>query len=471
MNKKSLFPASRFQKTACILVIALLFGFVLLSGCLDRLPFISGGSPSPLRTAGDTGPLSVYFLDVGQGDSALVCFHNTTILIDAGELGGGDRVVEDLHALGIRKIDLLVATHAHSDHIGGMKAVLDEFSVGKVLDAGMAHPSPLYESFLTTVAAKHIPFTTVHRGMTLEPEPGLRILVLSPPKHPSDSDLNENSIVLRISYGTVDFLFTGDTGSKTETDLITSGYPVDAEILKVGHHGSMHSSSAPFIARVHPEIAVISSGRDNPFGHPHRQSLDTLKTAGAEIFRTDTDGTVRVDSDGITYSVLTGNNRVFSRTMTSTVQTTATKVPDSATVFPDIPASPENTTLPVPDYTFPQFGNTSGVRISSWQFNAPGDDRENLNGEWICVANSGNDPVLLNGWTLADRTGSRIYVFPAFILMPSSSVRIYTGSGSMNDTSLFMGRTVPVWGNTGDTAVLADEWGSIIDQVSGSRGS
>lgn len=184
------------------------------------------------------GKLSAYFLDVGQGDSALFVFNNKTILVDAGETDMADRVVGDLRRLGVTRIDLLVATHPHSDHIGGMQRVLAAFPVGEVLDAGLPHPSSTYENFLETVDRKNIPYTVAEQGQVIDFDPSLRIFVLSPPAQRFGDDPNTNSIVLRVSYGTIDFLMTGDAGGEAEDALVKSGYSLDAEILKVGHHGS-----------------------------------------------------------------------------------------------------------------------------------------------------------------------------------------------------------------------------------------
>ena len=164
----------------------------------------------------------------------------------------GDRVVSDLQKLGVNHIDLLVATHPHSDHIGGMQNVLAAFPVGKVLDSGLPHTSPLYEHFLETVDKENIPYLVAEQGQTIDLDPSLSILVLSPPKERPGDDLNTNSIVLRISYGTINFLFTGDATTQRRTLLEKTGYPLDAQVLKVGHHGSSDATSDAFLSRVRP---------------------------------------------------------------------------------------------------------------------------------------------------------------------------------------------------------------------------
>lgn len=464
------------KKALSVCFILTVIVALIAAGCID---IMSGDNGSSLR-ANTTGDLRAFFLDVGQGDSSVILFKDKVILIDAGEADKGDLVVSDLEKLGVTRIDLLVATHPHSDHIGGMQKVLARFPVGKVLDSGIPSSSSLYEHFLETVDDRDIPYVAAERGKTIDVDPSLRILVLSPLEKHIGDDINTNSIVLRISYGTVNLLYTGDTTTEAEEVMITSGYPLDADIIKVGHHGSSSSSSAAFLRRVDPEVAVISLGSDNEYGHPHRETLEQLNAVGALVFRTDRDGTVLVESDGATYSVATEKDTVniWSRPGTTPSTPAMTLVPVSPattgtatlsvpfTLPVTLPPIPSNIT--VPSLTFPslQVGNASSVHISAIQFNAPGDDTMNLNGEWVRLANRGDDAVLLTSWTLADRDSAEPYRFPAFLLMPGSSVTVYTGSGVLNDTALFMGRTEPLWGNSGDLATLRDGSGTIIDQRS-----
>ncbi|MFA5269623.1 MAG: lamin tail domain-containing protein [Methanoregula sp.] len=472
------------QKKAGIRISAAIFlvlaGYVIVTGCLGTITF-PGFRGGQTHLAENEGKLSVYFLEVGQGDSALFLYENKTLMIDAGEIDMGDRVVSDLTSLGVTRIDLLVASHPHSDHIGGMLKVLEAFPVGKVLDTGFPHPSPTYEHLLETIDEKHIPYQVAEQGQTINVDPALRVVVLAPPDEQSGENLNTDSIVLRISYGTMDFLMTGDLDNAGEDALLRTGYPLDAEILKVGHHGSSFSTSPAFLDRVHPEMAIISVGGDNPYGHPHAETMDLLERSGVTVYRTDLNGTILVRTDGMSYSVKTGTNisdiiRVRpTRMHTSSIVTgtpalvfTLPTLPGNATIplsSVTLPPFPENWTIPVLPAA-PQIGNASWVYISATRFDAPGDDRQNLNNEWVRLTNRGEGLVLLAGWTLSDRTGSHPYVFPAYILMPGSSVTVYSGKGTMNGTALFMGLDAPLWSNTGDEATLKDGSGNIIDQRS-----
>jgi len=465
-----------FRASLSVAVIFVLVSCVVVPGCLDNIiiPVFTNGGHTHL--ADNEGKLSVYFLDVGQGDSTLFVVDGKTILIDAGEVEMGNRVVSDLRKLGITKIDLLVATHPHSDHIGGMQAVLAAFPVDQVLDAGLPVPSSIYEHFLETIDRKNIPYRVAERGQTIDVDPALRIVVLSPPAQRIGDDPNTNSLVLRISYGTIDFLMTGDMGVEGEDAVIRSGYPLDAEILKVGHHGSSSSTSPVFLARVRPELGILFVGEDNPYGHPHQETLNLLKESGVTVYRTDRDGTVVVRTDGMSYSVKTDTKDPGIWNVSAIREITTVEPLFTIPTFPvldpvplppaTLPPLPANLTIPVPVLTAPQIGNASSISISAIQFDAPGDDRQNLNGEWIQLTNRGQDTVLIAGWTLSDKDQGILYTFPAIFLVPHESVTIFSGTGTLNNTALFMGKTDPVWGNNGDMATLKDGKGTIIDQRS-----
>ena len=171
-------------------------------------------------------------------------------------------------------------------------------------------------------------------------------------------------------------------------------------------------------------------------------------------------------SDGISYAVK--NSKVLgglAPTLTPRPHVTGT----NATIVPSIPTHPAaviNISIPQPSIAIPQIGNASAVVISATQFNAPGDDRQNVNGEWIQLTNRGNDTVLIAGWTLSDNSRSTLYTFPAVYLVPNETITIYSGTGMLNNTALFMGKTEPVWGNSGDLAILKDGSGKIIYQKS-----
>ena len=253
------------------------------------------------------GRLHVYFLDVGQGDAILVQTPDgRQILID-----GGPNPTALLSELGAvlpfwdRSLDLVVLTHPDGDHLTGLLAVLDRYQVGRVLDTSQTDTAPLAAAWRERLTKGNIPRTIARRGMRI-PLGDVMLTVLNPSSKPltgTASDENNNSIVLRIDYGPTSLLLTGDAESEAEADMIKAGLPLQADVLKVGHHGSNGSTSAPFLAAVTPSEAVIQVGAENNFGHPAREVLKRLMDARAEILRTDTNGRIEAVSDGRTLSM------------------------------------------------------------------------------------------------------------------------------------------------------------------------
>ncbi|QGG46335.1 stalk domain-containing protein [Heliorestis convoluta] len=249
--------------------------------------------------------MTVHFIDVGQGDSIFVISPNgATMLIDAGTQTAGQKIVSYLKKAGITSIDKVVATHPHADHIGGMQAIFDNFKVKKVYDSGFPHTSQTYENFLITVDEKNIPFEIAHRGNKINLDPDLDIMIL----HPGTTmgDANNNSIVLKVTYGQVSYLFTGDAEKEAEEMMLEYvGSQLNSTVLKVGHHGSSTSTTKLFLDAVKPKVAVIQVGEGNSYGHPTNEVLNRLYNASVNVFRNDIHGTVVISTDGQTYSVKT----------------------------------------------------------------------------------------------------------------------------------------------------------------------
>ncbi len=244
------------------------------------------------------------FINVGEGDSALLSDGSGfNVLIDGGKPEQGTRVDTFLHQHGIRELNVIMASHADSDHIGGLLSVLQDpaIQVNQVLYNGYPGSTATWDSFAQAVADKGLTLTPVQfpqvltwGGMTahiLNPEPGL----LNP-------DTNDASIVARVDYGSTAYLFTGDINTAIESTVVARGTPVAAQILKVAHHGSASSTGASFLAAVQPQDGIISVG-PNAYGHPSAQTISRLATAGARSWRTDWAGDIMVIDDGATYSV------------------------------------------------------------------------------------------------------------------------------------------------------------------------
>lgn len=262
-------------------------------------PFASPEAPA----AAASGTLKVHFLDVGQADSEFIELPNgTCILIDAGNPENGADIVSAVKGYGYSKIDFLIATHPHSDHIGGMKTVVESLEIGAVYMPRTSEAdtptTSLYKNLLAAIQKKGLKINTAKAGVTLPCE-SVNASFLAP-NGTDYGDLNQYSAVLLLVCGSNRFLFMGDAGTVSEDEITAD---VKADVLKVGHHGSSTSTGASFLQRVRPEYAVIEVGKDNDYGHPAQSTLSRLKKAGASIYRTDRLGTVTFVSDGTKISV------------------------------------------------------------------------------------------------------------------------------------------------------------------------
>ena len=246
--------------------------------------------------------LEVDFLDVGQGDAILIkAPGGQNILIDGGpDKSVVKRLGENL-AWWDKTIDLMILTHPHDDHVAGLIEVLKRYQVEKILYTGVTHNAPNYLAWLKLVREKKVQMLIIDKPQIIKLGAESQLEILYPDQSllaKAVSDLNQSSIVMMLAYGKNKFLLTGDAGEEVERKLIDSGTNLSAEVLKVGHHGSQSSTSEEFLNQVKPNLAVISVGKDNDFGHPSLRTVKRLERAGAEIYRTDEKGTVRIESDG-----------------------------------------------------------------------------------------------------------------------------------------------------------------------------
>lgn len=252
----------------------------------------------------DGDKLNVYYLDVGQADSILIENNNKYMLIDAGNNEDGEKLVTYFKRLGITKFDIVVGTHAHEDHIGGMDDIINNFEIEDFYMPEVITTTKTFEDVLDALEVKQIPFQTPTIDSELVFE-NSKIKVLS--VSDDDSDLNDTSIVLRLKYGTTSFLFTGDATEKIENTILNK--EIKSDVLKVAHHGSSTSNSLSFLKRVLPTYAVISVGEGNSYNHPHDVILNRLYDLNARVYRTDRDGTVVASSNGtlIDFSMIDTN--------------------------------------------------------------------------------------------------------------------------------------------------------------------
>ena len=259
----------------------------------------SAGSPvlSELPAGEDT--LRIVYIDVGQGDSALILTPDgKAMLIDAGEATAKNRVADVLKEYGVTTLNMLVATHPHSDHIGGMQYIVENFQIEQVCLPNVSHTSQGYENLLLAIQEKGIPALEAKAGKSFELGSEVHCEILAPVQEEYEN-LNNYSAVIRVCFGETSFLFTGDAEALSEAEILeNTPDSLRSTVLKVGHHGSKTSSSDAFIKAVFPEAAVISCASENSYGHPHTETLETLARYRATIYRTDELGDILAYSDG-----------------------------------------------------------------------------------------------------------------------------------------------------------------------------
>lgn len=244
----------------------------------------------------DRGMLSVYFLNIGQGDATYIkTAAGDDILIDGGKNAAGEMVVNYLKQLDVDDIEVMISTHPDADHVGGLDTVLQSFKVETVYAPKISHTTHTFKDFLVAVKNEGVTIKEAKSGVLLS-LPGVTAAFVGPVKAYGD-DLNDWSAVLHLTYGKNTFLFTGDAEKNAESDMIIDEQILKTDVLKVGHHGSNTSTSAAFLKWVAPKYAVISVGK-NSYGHPAQTILNRLKIAKATTYRTDLNGTVTALSDG-----------------------------------------------------------------------------------------------------------------------------------------------------------------------------
>jgi len=273
--------------------------------------------PPSLTPAPSSQELKIVFIDVGQGSSELIILpNNNTILIDGGERDQSGSVLATLQEHGVSTIDVVVATHPHDDHIGGLIDVINNVEVGEVLDSGQIHTTQTFEDFLDAIDSKQIPLRQVRQGEEIDLDPTVDLEVLNPPTSlPNGADdesmFSDNSVVIKLTYGEFRALFTGDMEETNEARLsASSSIDLDSDVLLAGHHGSATSSTTAFLNKVKPEVVIISVGANNSYGHPDQVALDRIAAVEPQqVMRTDIDGTiVLTTSGGPEYTITTSRS-------------------------------------------------------------------------------------------------------------------------------------------------------------------
>ena len=284
------------------LILILIMSAIILCSCSFDISFYDEEN-----RANPSGNLIVHYLDVGQGDSIFIELPNAqSMLIDAADRNYGEGIVDYIEDCGYSQIDYLIATHPHADHIGSMSYVVDNMNIGSVYMPKVSTNTKTYEKLLTSISDKGLKIKTATAGLSIIDEGNLTADVVAPIEIDSDN-LNNCSIVLKLTYKDKSFLFTGDAEHE-ELKQITAD--ITADVLKVGHHGSGTSTNKDFLEQVNPSISVISVGKNNDYGHPHKSAMTALKKSGCELYRTDKDKTVVVTSEGSTLTVETNHKSI-----------------------------------------------------------------------------------------------------------------------------------------------------------------
>lgn len=308
-SKKAKKTQMKISVPLWIIIILLLTGTGYAAGIESGYIDEPALSASQEVISSDKADIEVHYIDVGQGDCELILAGDTSVLIDAGEAEYGEKVNEYLSSLNIKKLDYIIATHPHSDHIGGLPEVIDKFEIGKVfmpkITGDMTPTTKTYENLLNAVKSKGLKATAAKAGLkytiAVSDEKNAVMEFVAPVKDSYDN-LNNYSAVIKFTYGDVSFLFTGDIEKEAEKDILAGGADISADILKVCHHGSSSSSSQAFLEAVNPKLDVVSVGADNSYNHPNAKVIERLNGFTDHIYRTDLNGTVIIYSDGKTFS-------------------------------------------------------------------------------------------------------------------------------------------------------------------------
>lgn len=279
-----------------ILVIAL--AITLFLAACGTAPDISDDT-LPASQTSDISEMQIHYIDVGQGDCTLILCEGHAMLIDAGKDGKGTAVQLYLQKQGVSKLDYVIATHPDSDHIGGLDVILTKFDCGTILMPDCTNDTTAYRDVIDTMNYRNYKNTLPIVGSTYSLGDAV-FTIIAPNSNDYGDNTNNYSIGIKLVHGTNSFIFTGDAEEAAEQDILKNGIDLQADVLKVPHHGSRTASSADFLNSVNPAYAVISCGEGNSYGHPHAEVLNNLRSMGVQVFRTDEQGSIVAVSDGET---------------------------------------------------------------------------------------------------------------------------------------------------------------------------
>ena len=291
----------------------LLVMLVAFSGYVAQSQERNDKSYAPVATQTEPGKLTVKMLDVGQGDAILIETGDQTVLVDTSDIDEQDKLKAQLRQAGVKRLDKVILTHPHADHIGGMDVVLADYEVGEVYDNGMPSTSKIYLRYMKELKKQGIKRHGLKTGDVLDLGGGVLFKVLAPSeelvakgtqrgyKH----DPNNESVVGQLIYGDFRMMFTGDAEAEEEKAILAALGPdsLQSQVLKAGHHGSKTSSSKEWLRAVSPQVALISCGAGNDYGHPHKAALKRYSALQMQVYETDRVGTIILTSDGQDYDI------------------------------------------------------------------------------------------------------------------------------------------------------------------------
>lgn len=314
----------RFKK---VLVSLFLLFVLLLQGCADEKPQFQAGEAGQGQAAEvvhNSGELAVHYIDVGQGDATLITCGGSSMLIDAGNNNMGTTVQYYLSKQGITKLNYVVGTHPDADHIGGLDVVLYKFDCETFFMPDIEKNTKTYQEVVDVAGLKRLTISHPEEGDSYALGDA-SFTILSPSVAEGEQDANNSSIVIRLLYGESSFLFSGDAEAEEEQAILDSGQRLSSTVYKVAHHGSSGANSKPYLDAVSPKYAVISCGKDNSYGHPHKEVLQMLQDRGITTYRTDEQGTIIVYSDGETISFQQEGQKDTGRAENKSMATTQNK--------------------------------------------------------------------------------------------------------------------------------------------------
>ncbi|KYH35993.1 hydroxyacylglutathione hydrolase [Clostridium tepidiprofundi DSM 19306] len=348
------------------------------------------------------GNLKVHFIDVGQADSILIEQDKHFMLIDAGNNADSTLVVNYLKQQGVSKLDYLIGTHPHEDHIGGLDAVINTFNIGKVLMPKKVSTTKTYKDVILAIKNKGLKITVPVPGATYKLG-AAEWTILAPGKDEDYEKTNNYSIVQKLRFGNTSFIFTGDAEDISEREILARKYDLKADVLKIGHHGSKTSTTKEFLVAVDPKYAVISCGKNNDYGFPHKTTMDKLKNRGITVYRTDECGTIVCTSNGKNISFDTKAGDYIYRDSETIIEDDKDNTSKTNTVTNTVQTSKET---------------NNKIIIQSIDKVA----------EIVVIKNNSDRDIDLTGWKLVSVTGNQTYIFPKYILKAGVSIKISSGN-------------------------------------------